>query len=165
MSGWNRYLLSLVTCCLCCGILQQMISDTKVKTPIRMICTVMILLSLVSPLTEIDLHTALKPPELSRSQGKLYIEEGTRIAQEATAARIEAVCRAYILEKAAALGCGLDEVSIALNEELLPASAGLRGRGKSGAREQLQEILMKDLGIPKEQQAWIWNQEDSSSVS
>ena len=31
--------------------------------------------------------------------------------------------------------------------------------------EKLQEILRKDLGIPKEQQAWTWNQESSSAAS
>lgn len=165
MIGWNRYLMSAMACCLCCGIVLQIVSDTAAKTLIRMVCAVMILLSLVSPLTEIDLNTVLKLPESTGSQGDFYIAEGTRAAQEATAARIEAFCSTYILEKATALGCSLDGVFFTLNEELLPVSAEIRGIGETVAREQLQEILMKELGIPKERQTWIWNQENSSPVS
>jgi hypothetical protein len=52
-------------------------------------------------------------------------------------------------------------VDIFLNEDLLPEFAELTGDVAPQVQAQLQRILTTDLGIPKENQKWIRNQESN----
>ena len=67
-------------------------------------------------------------------------------------------CEAYILDKAKVLG-GDITAEVSLNADLIPVFAVIHAEDQS-AKAQLQAILQEDLGIPMENQQWIWNQED-----
>ena len=165
MSGWREQLLSVIACCLVSGILTELLSDTAAKTLIRRICALGILLSLLRPLSSPDWDAVLDLQEQPWDPAETWIAEGQQAAQDAQAACIQHACETYILEKAEMLGVTLTEVSITLNEDLTPGSARLRGGGNDDLREELREILTGDLGIPKEQQQWIWNQDGSLEAS
>ena len=60
-------------------------------------------------------------------------------------------------DKAKELGLNLNvEVTLSDDDTAAPAEAALWGETSPGAKSQLQRILSEDLGIPKENQRWIW---------
>lgn len=84
------------------------------------------------------------------------------MAEEARAEYIKTSCEAYILDKAKDLGVEIRAI-FSLNGDLIPETAEISGTGGIREQKRLQKILMMDLGIPKENQIWIWNQESNSS--
>ena len=165
MSEWRTQLLSVIACCLLCGVVTQLLSDGLAKTLIRMLCTLVIALGVLEPLSSMDFQTLWTLPEQTWNQAERYVTEGRLAAGEAESVCIVQACESYILEKAKALGVTLTDVTVTLNEELCPAFVRVRGAGQEDSREKLREILMRDLGIPKEQQSWIWNQDGSWGAS
>ena len=165
MSGWREQLLSVVACCLVSGILTELLSDTAAKALIHRICALGILLSLLRPLSSLDRNPVPDFPEQLWDAAETWVAEGQQAAKDAQASCIQRICESYILEKAKMLGVTLTEVSITLGDDLCPGSAQLRGGGEDDLREELREILTGDLGIPEEQQRWIWNQDGSWEIS
>ena len=163
MSHWDQCLYSILVCTVICGVVVQLVSDTRAKALVRMVCAVAVAISIGSPLSGIDLYKELQFFPQQWDEADAYVREGKRAWQEAGSACIEASCEAYILEKAKALGAEMIEVRITLDESQIPVFAEINGRMDREVQKNLQEILMTDLGIPKEQQTWIWNQESSSS--
>ena len=160
MNDWKPYLHSILACCLISAIVLQLVSDTGAKGLVRFVCAMLTAISIGTPLAGMDWSGLLQWPQPG-SGADAYIRQGEETARDAKAACIQAVCRTYILEKAKALDGEILEVTITLNDDLLPAYAEIHGR----MDQKVQEILTTDLGIPKEQQTWIWNQESSSSSS
>jgi predicted dehydrogenase len=93
-----------------------------------------------------------------------YIAEGEKTALEAQERIITESCEAYIENRAKALGADV-QVNVRLNRDQIPDLAEIRGNPGPEIQMQLQEILSEDLGIPKENQSWIWHQENSSSFT
>jgi len=68
----------------------------------------------------------------------------------------------FLEEDYKALGADVT-VQISLDEKLVPVFAEINGGADPEVQGELQDILMTDLGIPKENQKWIWNPENNSS--
>ena len=162
MESWKSYLFSLVVCAFICGILSQIISDGKRKELLRLISGTVLAIVLLQPLSGINLEQLLQVPFQNLNAADTYIAEGEQIASEAQERIIEDICEAYILDKAKALGANI-MVEISLDHDRIPVFAEMYGAAEADVQLQLQEILTTDLGIPKENQKWIWNQESSSS--
>lgn len=162
MESWKQYLISIIVSALSCGIISQMISDTKSKELMHLLCGLILAISILHPLSRLDLKTLFSISISDSNMTDQYITEGKEIASEAKAARIKAYCEAYILEKAKAEGADI-EVDLFLDENQMPASAEIEGTLEADIQSRLQNILVEDLGIPKENQTWSWNQESNSS--
>jgi len=52
---------------------------------------------------------------------------------------------------------------VSLDEALTPVFVEIGSENALTIQNELQTILTTDLGIPKENQKWIWNQENNSS--
>ena len=162
MISWQPYILSILICSLSCGIVSAILSDTKRKNLMHLICGVVMTISVISPLTRVKPEYLLDMSAYNHNAGEFYITEGKNTAIAEQKSRIIACCESYILDKAKALSSEI-EVTIHLDEMLVPAFAEIRCQKNEKLQHQLQEILEKDLGIPKENQTWIWNQENNSS--
>ena len=161
MEGWKQYVISIIGCCLICGTVLQMLSESKGKSLLRLICGMILGITLLGPLS------GIRPEDLQLftwpcPSPEPYITDGERTAQQIRAEYIKAACEAYILDKAEILGAEIG-IQITLNAEQIPISAKLSGEGSDDAQSRLQQILIRDLGIPKENQEWTWNQENNSS--
>lgn len=162
MENGKQYVLSLIACALCCGILSRLVSDTRAKKLMHLVGGMALAFSIFDPLSGLKPESLLPIPDLDLKLSDFYIAEGEQFAQDARKESISSGCEAYILDIAKSLGAEI-RVHITLNEELVPAFAQICSNAGPDLQMQLQAILTEDLGIAKENQIWIWNQEDSSS--
>lgn len=160
MEGWKQYLYGVLTCAFVCGIVLGFLSNTKQKALVRLVSGVILAVAVIRPLGRFSLEDCLEFPSESWVGAENYIAEGERAAFQSQADCIKASCEAYILDKAKELGANI-RVDIILDGDLLPEFAYLTGTIAPQLQNQLQRILTTDLGIPKENQKWIRNQESN----
>ena len=162
MVALKQYLLSVLGCALVCGIFSQMVADTSRKKGIHMICGIVTAISICYPLTKVDLEKYVRFPDADWLQAEDYISSGVNAASLEQEKRIKDSCQTYILDKARGLDTEI-KIEITLNEEGLPYRAEIQGEAEAKVQKELQRILETDLGISKENQTWIRNQESSNS--
>lgn len=158
MGSWKQYILSLILWAFSCGIISQIVSETKAKELVRLVCGIIMTILILRPLAGIDLESLLEIPFADSTGVEAYVAEGEQVAFEHQERCISSACEAYILDKARNLGAEIC-ADISLNEDLLPVSAVIIGEIPQEIQIDLQKILTMDLGIPKENQQWIWNPE------
>lgn len=162
MYGWKPYLFSVILWAFSTGVIQQILSDSRKKALIRYISGITLGIMLLHPLSRVTWEDFLPDAMPDPESAERYVREGEKTASEALKTVIEERCEAYILDKAKALGTDI-LARITLNEDCLPVFAEVEGNVPGDIQAQLQEILTRDLGIPKENQTWIWSQENSGS--
>ena len=162
MEAWKSYILSILIWIFVCGILQKMIAETRGKKMIQLISGVVLAITVFSPLTRMRLDDYFQIPKIEWKNSDLYIVEGQKNALEAQKQYIQDHCEAYILDRARTLNAEIT-VEILLNESMIPAFAQIEWDGNPSLQIELEKVLMTDLGIPKENQQWIWNQANNSS--
>lgn len=161
MSGWKQYLYSVIVSALACGIVTRMVQDPKRKELIRLVCGMVLMITILRPLSGIRPDILFQMAPEARNAASFYVTEGARAASEARAECIKASCEAYILDKAKQLGVAV-EADISLDEALIPVFAEMIVQTDDPALQQLESILTTDLGIPKEHQKWIRKPESNS---
>lgn len=159
---WEQYLLSILICTLTCGIISQILMDTKRKKLVRMICGIVIGIAIFYPLTKVNLEKYMYFPDADWKDSDFYISAGEKLSLTEQEKCIKTYCETYILDKAKELDAEI-AVEIVLNEEKLPCFAQIQYGTDSKIQNELQRILETELGISKENQKWIRNQENSSS--
>lgn len=162
MGNWETWTYSVIVCVLSCGILTQIVSESKRKEIMRLICGILLSISLFRPLTRIDFREFLNLSGESWDGAESFVMEGERIAAQAQEDSIRAACETYILNKASALGADV-KAYVSLTDAGIPGFVELSGQVEPRIQQQLQTVLTMELGIPKENQKWIWNQESNSS--
>ncbi len=162
MDSWKQYIYTVILCVCICSVITQMISDSRQKSLIRMICGVILGITILQPLSRLGWEDLLSSSDWDLGSAQYWISEGEDLARETAAEVIKSSCETYILEKAELLGADIS-VQISLDEDQLPVSAVITGRAGTAQQRQLQNILTTDLGLPKENQTWIWNQENRDS--
>ena len=148
MDDWRQYFFSIIVCSLSCGIVSQIISDSKRKDLMRFVCGIVMAIVILKPLIKISPETSWYLPEQIWDSADYFVEQGETAAMEARSECIKASCEAYILDKAKAIGTKIN-VMISLNDEMIPVFAEISGAYDSASQGQLQEVRTMDLGIPK----------------
>lgn len=162
MDAWKSYVYSILVCLFCCAVVSQMLQDGRRKALLQFLCGTAVAITVLRPLTGLDLTQFLTLSDWETFAADAYVAEGEAAAGKERGMRIKQTCEAYILDKAKALGADL-QICITLNQQQIPVFAEIQGQLQQSVQMALQEILMRDLGIPKENQRWTWNQENSSS--
>ena len=158
----ERYLLSILICALICGILSQILMDTKRKKLVRMICGIVTAIYIFYPLTKVKLEKHMQFPDADWNEADYYISAGEKLSLTEQEKCIKTYCETYILDKAKALDAEI-AVEIYLNEEKVPCFVQIECAVPSNVQNELQKILETDLGIAKGNQKWTRNQESNSS--
>ena len=159
---WKQYLLSILICALICGAVSQILMDTKRRQLVRMICGIVIAISIFYPLTKVKLEKYIQIPDADWIEADYYISAGEKLSFMEQEKCIQTYCETYILDKAKELDAEI-AVEIYLDEEKVPRFVQIECAAPSKVQNELQRILETDLGIAKENQKWISNQEKSSS--
>lgn len=159
---WKQYILSFIACVFSCGMIVQILPNSKRKTMIQLAFRTALVVILLQPLSGITLEKFLPISSFENDSAERYIYDGERAALEAKKEYIKSSCEAYILSRAEQLGYKMN-IQISLDENLLPVSAEIEGSLQENEQSKLQNILTDDLGIPKENQLWTWNQENNTS--
>lgn len=158
---WKEYVLSIIACVLICGVITQFSFDSRHKKLIQLVCGTLLALILMSPMLSVDIADTLDL-NLDGFSPEEYIDMGRREAEAAQKACIKEACESYISSRANDFGL-IITASVHLDANMQPVTAQIYVQSDSDQTEKLKQILEEDLGITKENQSWIWNQEKDSS--
>ncbi len=154
MESIRSYLLSITAAAVICGILKGISGEKGTfGAMLHMISGLFLAFTIISPLADIQLR------ELSLYTDEVYTDaiaaadQGEDYAQSAMAQRIKEESEAYILDKAAACGAQI-QAEVLLSQQLRPEGSIITGQLSPYLRNQLEQLLEEELGIPKENQQW-----------
>ena len=150
----RSWLLGLIAVSLVCALADALIPKGAVKRAGRLVCGLTLLAAVLTPLTRLDISGSQRWLEdylasLSRQESELSetVDRQLKII-------IEEECAAYIVDKAAELGCVCSaRVECRAGEDglYLPIRAEVAGALAEPARTLLARRIAQDLGIPEGQ--------------
>ncbi len=152
----GEYIIGITAAALLCAVAKSFQLQGAVGGVIKLVCAVVMTLSILSPLTKVHLSSIEGILSDAQSAGAAAAQEGSGAARNAVAEIITDEVGAYILDKAEALGVELT-VEVELEKEGLPIPCGvtLRGNVSPYAKEILTEYIRDELGVGEEAQRWI----------
>lgn len=153
MEALRQYSISVVAAALLCGLVTGLMPGGRAKDIIKVVCGLFLAYTVLQGLTGMD----WKMPGLTdfaADDARQAAALGESLGEDAMAQIIMEQTRAYILDKAAAMGLAL-EAEVTLDESLVPWAVTIKGQAAPYERRQLQSTIALDLGIPKERQQWI----------
>ncbi len=156
MEALRTYLLSVTAAALVCGIVQRLLTSKGTAANIsKMVCGIFLALVAVGPLAKLQLGAIGDLTGSFELQASQAVSDGQAETKKALREIIKSRTEAYILDKASLYGSELS-VSVELSDDSIPVPVSVRLSGAVSpyAKNQLQTILEKDLGIAKEHQLW-----------
>lgn len=153
MDCLRSYIFSVVIAAFICGILSALVGNNFAKEGIRLLSGLWLILTVFSPLKNIDFNYPSERFISQLQEAKTAVNSGQQMRAAAITDIITGETEAYILDKASLLGTNID-VKIILDENQLPKKAIFDGSVPLHAQQILENVLVKDLGISKENQIW-----------
>lgn len=157
MAWWKEYILSIIGCVFFCGIIGHLVSDLRHKKVVQLVSGTLLTITVLGPLSSVDISDYMDF-EIEAFSPEQYVDMGKQAAWNAQEQCIKETCESYISSKANELGMMVSS-EVHLNEMMEPAIVRIHGQSDSTGQHALEVILEEDLGITKENQVWIWNQE------
>ncbi len=157
MEGLRTYFFALTAASVLCGIVTSLVPGKGAPSVlIRLISAIILTLTALKPVSGIRFDELLRDWSWEGASAYASAETGENLAREAMAELIKSNCEAYILDKARELGLTL-AVSVTLNSDQIPKpiAVTLQGAVSPYGRSRLQQIIVNDMGIAKEDQTWI----------
>ena len=156
MEGLRQYILSVVAAALVCSLVSCVMPQGKARQLLRLLCGAVLTTVVLGPLMGIDNIPLSDFLEQWEVDAAYYTDQGEQMTQDALAESIKGQTEAYILDKAAELHAAIQvEIRVSAGQPPLPVEATIRGTASPYARRQIESIIEKDLGIPKEDLQWI----------
>ncbi|MBR2009876.1 MAG: hypothetical protein IJ936_07110 [Peptococcaceae bacterium] len=157
MESIRQYLLSITAAAVICSLITGIMGKKGTYAAIvRMLCGLFMAITMLSPLLHIQLTDYSAYYGSILEEADLAASGGRRMANEAEAAIIKHKTETYILDKALSMGLSIEvEVTLSDSDTQQPCKVWLRGAASPYARQKLQEIIVSDLGISKENQTWM----------
>ena len=156
MDAIRQYLLTVLTAALICSITVTLLGKKgALAGTVKLLSGVFMAVTVMAPLGNIhfdnltDFTTGF---DIQASEAAL---EGENSAREAVSQIITQRTRAYILDKAKAMGASLT-VEVVLDDRMPPVPCGvvLSGSISPYSRKLLSELIETELGIGTEAQTW-----------
>lgn len=150
------YVLTVTAAALMCGIVTKLTGKEGAQHQlIQMAAGLVLLFAVIQPFAKLQWKNPadlLQDLQLDASDA---VQEGVQQTNQALAQSIKEQTRAYILDKAAALGADA-QVEVLMSEDTLPAPVGviITGDVSPYVKVQLSNMMEKDLGISGENQIW-----------
>ena len=143
-----------VTCAaVLAGILRTIAGEGAMGKLTKLLSGLFLAVMVLSPLVKLEIPDPARWLEDYMAEGEAAAQAGEAMAKEYSQAIISAELEAYILDKAAALGCELS-AEVRLDEGGLPETVVLSGEISSADREALPQMLAGELGIGEEAVIW-----------
>ncbi len=151
MAFFRQWLLGVVSCALLVGAVGQLCPDGSVRRLARFAGALLMLLSMLSPLTETGTATLAPWTEsyceaVARAKAELA-RDGENLLAEGIASELNA----YIEDKAGSVGVRVRAAVEMGPHGGVPERVTLYG----GYSEALAELIAEQLGVAKEKQIWI----------
>ena len=152
----GQYFLSVVSATVISSIVISLSSKKGTYGAIiKLLSGIFLSLTIVRPLVDVKIQNWESYLYEFDHSAATIAEEGQESAKTELASIISDNTRAYILDKASALGLQL-EIEVILTDEMPPApvSVVLEGNVSPYAKKIMQKYIADNLGIPEEQQVW-----------
>ena len=152
-------ILQLCIISVSCGAIMSIMPEGGSKTIGKILCTCILLISIIKPLTDFDFESyALESAKL-REVEAVFADGAEQRRERLQYAVIHKEYSEYILNKAMLLGMlGPDiELELQWNDDgvWVPYSCKLDTECTNEQKRKLSNILSADLGIPEERQLWL----------
>lgn len=154
MDALRRYIMTLTAAAMLCALVKTISAGRKGQEKILgLVCGIFLLATALGPLGLLKFPDWSDPTQSVRAEASRAVSQ----AEEQTRQQMEAIISeetvTYILDKADALGLQL-EVSVELDENLVPSGVTLTGASSPYAKSRLTRQIETELGIPPERQVW-----------
>ncbi len=148
----REYLLGIVAAALLVSTLHALGGQGAGEGVRRMVGGILLTLAVFRPLGQLDFQI----PDLQeyQSAADAIAAEGISQAEEARRECISSELGAYILTKADDLGLQA-EVEVILGEEEFPERILITAAAAPGARQELTDLIVRELGVERETVTWI----------
>ena len=156
MDGVRQYIISVTAAALIGGIAAGLVPKGTARELVRLLCGMLLAVSVIRPLTGVDLGEWMALSFPSPEEAEAAAAMGESMAARSRGEIIKEETEAYILDKAAALKANLTvEVTVSGSGTPVPTAAKYRGEVPADVRQQLETIVQTELGIARENQTWI----------
>lgn len=153
MDAIRRYVLSIISAAILCGILNDLTQKSFFHKQMRFVCGVFMLLTILQPafslsIQELSLDTSF------RSEAEAAITNGRTMYDNSLAKVIQQEMEAYILKEANQAGADVSvRIKVPSPEPPIQAYAEINGVIGDQEKHRL-EAALEQLGIPKGNQTW-----------
>lgn len=153
----RQYLLSIVAAALICALVNGLTKKGGYSaTIIKLLSGIFLTLCVVSPIIRLDLSSVTDYFAVFSYDADVFIAEGYEWTDASMYKCIKEETEAYILDKAASMEAELTvEVTLSDDSPPVPKNIVLTGRVSPYAKSKLSQLIVDDLGIPKENQVWM----------
>lgn len=157
MVALREYVLSVSAAAVLCGIICGLCGEKSLSGPVvRLICGLILTLAVLRPVIHIRLEDLMYNWDSLRNDSVLKAQEGVDYANQAMGQLIKEKTAAYILDKAGQYDAAIEvEVQVTDDTIPIPDQVTVTGHISPYVKEQLQDYIESDLGIPRENQRWI----------
>ena len=154
MDGLYRYVICVVAAALLSGILTRLTQKCSSGEIVRMLCGIFMTIVLIHPI--VGKKEMIWEPELQGlgKQAEAISREGIAEAESIRKEFIKQRVEAYISNRAETIGADI-QASVSLGEDCVPVSVRITGNISPLNRSRLAQVIVSELGIPREQQEWI----------
>lgn len=154
MGSIKEYLISVCVAAIVCGILSQLTEQKGSIGPLmKLLCGLFMLITALSPVITLPIHEFQSYFDQLSVEAEYIAGIGENSAKDQMEQILEDRTRAYIVEKAVALGATLD-VEVILQDSV-PSAVYLSGAISPYTKHLLTEYIENNLGIAAEDLKWI----------
>ena len=150
----RSWILGLAGAAIFCALITEICPSGSTKKVLKLLCSVVMTIALLAPLMNADLPSYSMNMAKYRARGEEISSAGKASAENYSRSIIEEQCKAYILDKALALGVELKGLEIGLrwNEGgfWYPEKCVINAEYNSA----LAEYIECELGLSEESQKW-----------
>lgn len=158
MGAVRSWLLTVIGASLICALADALMPPGAVRRVGRLVCGLVLLGAILSPLTQLDLPGGQRWLEDYLASLEAREEDLTETVNSQMKVIIEREYAAYIVDKAARLGLTCDpRVECGLSEEglYLPVRVRVTGALTEEERARIAGMIAEDLGVPESEQLYI----------
>lgn len=156
MEAIRQYLTTIITAVVITVLSIQILGKSSSYAPIiRMIAGVFLTITVISPITTVNISKIYDYFEQFKTSSECYITDGTSWRRSQTSSYIKAQAESYILDKAASLGITLSaNIELSDSDPPIPVAVELNGDINPYLKQRLQRLIEEDLGVKLEAQTW-----------
>ena len=158
MGAVRGWLLSVISGSLLCAVADALMPPGAVRRVGRLVCGLVLLGAILSPLASLDLEESQRWLEDYRSSIQIREAELGETVNSQIKVIIEQECAAYIVDKAAQLGLTCRaKVECRQSEDglYLPVRTEVDGSMTADVQSRLIRVIEEDLGVPAEAQIYV----------
>lgn len=156
--GLREIVLTLVGTAMLSTLALTLAPEGKVKKAVRLICGLVMVLSVVGALKRLDFSGYSQELTKWRMQSDSLTDTIEGVNNELERTIIEEKCEAYILDKASGLDISIEKVSVLADWDTegywYPVSVELKSDGVPTNRQKLEYHIEAELGISEEKIIW-----------